>query len=99
MSSVFKVIFLFLFLLTSPVEQPLPTDPPPVTAAVTTDAMTTADMTTSEEQNETLEYRPLDLGQGVCYDVPTGVNLEILYANTGEFGGLVQQEILSARIK
>ncbi|XP_033628209.1 uncharacterized protein LOC117290773 isoform X1 [Asterias rubens] len=81
-----------------PVEQPLPTDPPPVTAAVTTDAMTTADMTTSEEQNETLEYRPLDLGQGVCYDVPTGVNLEILYANTGEFGGLVQQEILSARI-
>ena len=35
---------------------------------------------------------------GVCHDMPTGVNIEILMADVGQNRDTIQQEILGARL-
>ncbi|XP_006820000.1 tectonic-2-like [Saccoglossus kowalevskii] len=35
---------------------------------------------------------------GTCYDIPTGINIEILTAVAGQFRGMQQLEIVSARV-
>ena len=78
-------------------EHLVPTDAPPVTGAMTTDSMTTDSMTTSEFANMT-GPKPLDFLQGLCYDIPTSVNIEILYTAAGEFGAIIQREIMGAYV-
>ncbi|PIK34038.1 hypothetical protein BSL78_29138 [Apostichopus japonicus] len=40
----------------------------------------------------------LDQLNGICFDVPTGVNLEVLITDAGEYNGFMIQEIVSAKI-
>ncbi|XP_038053758.1 mucin-5AC-like isoform X2 [Patiria miniata] len=78
-------------------EDIIPTEPPPTTVAPTTVDMTTNEQTTPEFFNET-QSSPMDLLQGLCYEVPTAVNIEILYAKAGEYGSVIQREILAAYV-
>lgn len=70
---------------------------------------TTAEPATSEPPmttaypNQTYVQDPtppqiLDQLSGICFDVPTGVNVDIMIADAGEFNGFVIQEIVSARV-
>ncbi|PIK59796.1 hypothetical protein BSL78_03251 [Apostichopus japonicus] len=66
-------------------------------------SVTTESPMTTEYPNQTFVQDPtppqiLDQLHGICFDVPTGVNLEVLITDAGEYNGFVIQEIVSAKI-
>ncbi|XP_077996328.1 uncharacterized protein LOC144449628 [Glandiceps talaboti] len=75
-------------------------EPTPEPTMTTTSVPTIVYETLPPGQIEITPDVPSTLEQivGTCYDVPTGINVDILIAEVGEYRGAKQREIISAKV-